>query len=827
MNWMAVLLWGEIRRRWRSAAAVGLMLGLGFAAVLAAAGGARRTDTAFPRMLEATKAPHIFVSGASVDGAERRRLYDGIADIDGVERVGLIVGGGFVPTGVPEGAGTEMAACSNLSLDGVALYDLGRPNVVEGRLPDPDSTDEILVSQSWADTFGVGVGDQVRLVRSPDGGPVGEVTAADGPVVSARIVGIGVLVTQVVPVSDLEDTPAIVAGPGFVARHTREQSEQCYDGAMVRLASDADIGTGLAEIDAMAQHAGGAFIQDLSGNYVEVRRAIQPQVTALWLFAVTVAGATLLVTGQILARQLRHPTVAAAPVWRALGLTRAQVGLLVAAPSVVTGLVGAGLAVAGAVLLSSRFPIGPAHLAETARGASVDFPIVAGGGLLVVASALVIGAATAVAAVSRRARRPAVGLLTRMSRAASQPALSLGIHLATDSGRGESRVPLRSAAAGVSLCLATMMATVTFARGLHDLVSEPARYGRDWDVMIDAVFGLVPVSRVLEDLHGNDSVGAVAGGRYGEVTIDGTPVPTVGLTDLVGTTFPALLEGRPPSRDDEIVMGRGSLRAIGRSVGDRVTVDTGTGPVEMTVVGSAAFPRLNHGSFSTLGLGIGAMGRTGAFPRRDPTEEPDLPIDLDPGDFLGSDDSAFEFVTIRLRDGATSEDQQAVLQAASRMREELRLPIAIRTEQRPTAIDNYAAVTSTPFILAALLGLMAAATLGHLLVSVGRRRRQDLALCAALGMTRAQVARAVVVQAVLVAGASVIVGVPLGITGGKLAWTGFASGLGVVDDLSLPLLAIALMVPGVLASAAGVAVVPALTASRTPPAVALRQGVRS
>ena len=37
----------------------------------------------------------------------------------------------------------------------------------------------------------------------------------------------------------------------------------------------------------------------------------------------------------------------------------------------------------------------------------------------------------------------------------------------------------------------------------------------------------------------------------------------------------------------------------------------------------------------------------------------------------------------------------------------------LRTEHRPTAIDNYAAVRSTPAVLAGLLGLVAAATLAH------------------------------------------------------------------------------------------------------------------
>ncbi len=82
----------------------------------------------------------------------------------------------------------------------------------------------------------------------------------------------------------------------------------------------------------------------------------------------------------------------------------------------------------------------------------------------------------------------------------------------------------------------------------------------------------------------------------------------------MGTTFPAIIDGRAPNRNDQIVIGKRSLRDLQRSVGDTVMVDTGTGPTKMTIVATAAFPRLSHGSFSTLGLGIGAMARTEAFP---------------------------------------------------------------------------------------------------------------------------------------------------------------------------------------------------------------------
>lgn len=116
---------------------------------------------------------------------------------------------------------------------------------------------------------------------------------------------------------------------------------------------------------------------------------------------------------------------------------------------------------------------------------------------------------------------------------------------------------------------------------------------------------------------------------------------------------------------------------------------------------------------------------------------------------------------------------------------------------------------------------MAAATLAHLVVSVVRRRRRDLALCAAMGMPRRQVLRAVVIQALLVANVALVVGLPVGLAAGRWAWRSFASDLGVVDTLRLPVAAL-VVVPVVEALAVAVAIGPAVVAARRRPSLALR-----
>lgn len=200
-------------------------------------------------------------------------------------------------------------------------------------------------------------------------------------------------------------------------------------------------------------------------------------------------------------------------------------------------------------------------------------------------------------------------------------------------------------------------------------------------------------------------------------------------------------------------------------------------------------------------------------------EDLGFPPDIDPDDFVGPGGTTYEFLTVRVRPDAADESRREVLAIAHMIGKENRQ--IVRTEQRPIAIENYGAVRSTPFVLA-LLGSMAAATLAHLVLSVVRRRRRDLAVCAALGMHRSQLAGAVVVQALLVVGLSMIVGVPVGLAGGRLAWMSFAADLGVIDTIRFPLLTNGLAVVVVVIVSVTVTAVPAVVTTRMRPALVLR-----
>ena len=94
--------------------------------------------------------------------------------------------------------------------------------------------------------------------------------------------------------------------------------------------------------------------------------------------------------------------------------------------------------------------------------------------------------------------------------------------------------------------------------------------------------------------------------------------------------------------------------------------------------------------------------------------------------------------------------------------------------------------------LALALGLAVAAVLSLALtvLSLVRRRRRELALLKALGMTRSQVRAVIAWQTTLTLLIAVAVGGALGIAGGRLAWHAFAGSLGVVPIVEVPVAAL-------------------------------------
>lgn len=144
------------------------------------------------------------------------------------------------------------------------------------------------------------------------------------------------------------------------------------------------------------------------------------------------------------------------------------------------------------------------------------------------------------------------------------------------------------------------------------------------------------------------------------------------------------------------------------------------------------------------------------------------------------------------------------------------------TAAQPAAISNYSRVRATPLALGALLALLAAALIAQSLLTTTRRRRRDFAVVKTLGFLRRQVTAAVAWQAAALTAVALLAGLLLGVAGGRWAWALFAGSVGVGSSATVPLSAVALIIPFALLLATAIAAGPGWAAAQIKPAITLR-----
>jgi ABC-type antimicrobial peptide transport system permease subunit len=129
---------------------------------------------------------------------------------------------------------------------------------------------------------------------------------------------------------------------------------------------------------------------------------------------------------------------------------------------------------------------------------------------------------------------------------------------------------------------------------------------------------------------------------------------------------------------------------------------------------------------------------------------------------------------------------------------------------------------SQPLALAIGVAAAAVLALGLSVLTSVRRRRRDLALLKALGLRPRQVRAVIAWQTNTILVIAAIAGVPLGIAGGRWAWTSFATAIGVVPSTVIPSASLAAGVAALFVAGNLLASGPALIAARIAPAAAFR-----
>jgi len=796
----------DLRSGWRRGVGLTILIGLIAGAALAAALGARRTDSALDRFNRQYRAADVLFLDDGSDAPYH--AGDDVGRVSALPFVATVARARFTYTLGNDGL--------LVAADDALGRAVNRIKVLKGRLPHPDAKNEVAVVFDTAKRNRLRVGSTFPLIDTSY--PVAAQLISDHPdnqvqLTVAAIVGVPGSLPPFQPGTvGVLGTPALYQ---FLATHEAVSAVQGHhteqrtpDSLVIRLrAGQSDVSSFARAVPGLASATSASFrtAERLDGD---ARRSMHLQAQALWLLATLLAFSGVLVLGQTISRFIAMEASEASDL-RALGMTGPQLGAVTLIRMGLIGAAAAAVAVVVAVAASPLTPLGLARTVETAPGVSVDTTVLVVGAAAVVGFVLVLSAYPAWRAARRQIQDQAVGervsvVAGGFAKAGLPPTLVAGTRMALEPGRGRSGVPVRSTILGAAVGIAALTAALTFGTSLARLLDTPRLYGVAWDARFTNYGGsgeddpnlahrLEAVARQRGVAEASAAIlsGAELGGRQ------------TGVMAVEGRLRPPVLEGRYPNAADEVALGAKAMRRVRAQIGSHIELrGASPQPVSYLVVGKTVLPadgdpRVGEGILMTADGADRLMGAEASSP----TPFDSLFVRFAPG-------VDRKVVVDRVQSVAGSGTSGGLLD--------------VLYPQKPTDLVNFGGVSSLPFVLAGILAVVAIATLAHLLVSAVRRRRRDLAILKTLGFSRRQVTTAVLWQGTILATVALIVGIPVGVGVGRWLWNFFATAQGVVVEPRIPVPAVLLVVPAAIVLACVVAAVPARVASLVKPALVLR-----
>jgi ABC-type lipoprotein release transport system permease subunit len=784
----------EIRRRWRSTVALALLIGVVGAIVLAVSAGARRSDTALDRFNDYSRPAdvEIYSGRPTTDQIREFRRTPGITALARVR--GYALGREYPAIGAP--------------VDDALDHTIDRSILVAGRYPDPSSATEATIAESVADNLHLQPGSsytttaytQEQIDRAFSGEETGDPPPA-GPRISIDIVGI---VRRPLDLGAAGESDGLmVLTPEFVKE---------WDGRVgvftdvLRVRTERRPGDLKRVVEAAERIFGDEQTFGTQGLATEnqgARNAIDVIALALWIAAAVTALAGLVTIGIVLAREISGSDLDQGTL-RGMGLTRRQRIAVHLPRAIVITAGGLLIAGAGAVALSPLFPFGIARRAEPHPGVHADWTVLVLG-LLVLAVLVMALCGVAAWRASRPGAESAVSESRRTSAAASRvaaaggaPSFVNGLRLAFQRGRGEAALPVRSALAGAVFGATGVAAALVFAASLAHLVDTPRLFGWTWDLSAEVPSRSPCVDadpHGLQRARGVEAVG-VACTTFNDIAIDGRPVSVMGFRSLRGTVDPAIVEGRAPRGPDEIALGKVTLDAIGKDIGDTVQAKGPDHSRQYTVVGRVVLPSVGEPQALADGAAVTEAGFEFLY-------EP------------GANET--HYLLVPVTDPSDRAAVARLLRAIPRARN-VGGPIV------PAEVERLDQIDAVPLALAALMALLGLVAVTHAVVSTVRRRRDELAVLKVLGFTRVQVRATVAWQASTLAAVGLVIGMPLGVVTGRTVWRLVANGLGIDTGAPEPVWWLCAIAVAALVVVNVAAAWPARAAARARPAVVLREG---
>jgi ABC-type lipoprotein release transport system permease subunit len=785
-----VRLRSDLKARWTLWAGLAVLVGLMGGTVLMALFGASRTDSAYGRFASRERAADalVFLSG---NPAFASLHYEQVATLPGVADVAPV--SLFEPTGdvlvlVPEDGryGTSISGARYLS----------------GRPPDPRRADQVAVGFDMADHLHLREGSRLSLTFVTNSGAMSRQTF--------RVTGI--------EAAPLEFPPSIGAGSNnnFVVHATPAFSKgpgsrlAQYSAAAVRLSAGANTEPRFLQL---ARTLGGhrpVSIYVLADQAANVKHFIHFQAVALLLLAVIVALVGIVIFGQLLTRQA-YKESGEWPALVALGMTRMELWAVGMGRALFTATVAAGVAGVVALLTSPLFPIGLARVAEPNPGMAFNMPVVLGGMGAVLLMVLLLSGLADVRVAGRVARAPASGRGIApggppaspgwLSVFGARPAMLTGVRMAFSRLGSRNGPPVAGALVAIVAGVAAIVVSFGFSASAHRLLSSPSLYGVTADAIVQCS---CDVRTAREAVLTDPQISDVAIGQSGiPLEINGISADADAMEPVRGSIRTVVLTGRLPISPDEILLGRTTLSKAHARLGGLVRVDI-AGVSSRSIVARVVGLGVVSPSDDAGRLGEGAVLTASSLSHLVP-----------PGVVAPPPNAiAVRFVPSTPKDQALEGLRVRMSRVNGRM--------TVEQPAEPTYVADFGHVQDLPFLLDALLAVLAAAAIGHLIVTSVRGHRAELAVLRSMGLLPRQVFAAVAWEASALALVAVAAGVPLGMAAGRWVWRLFADQLGVASQPVVPVGAALLLIPATLVTANLVAVWPALGAARTRPASVLR-----
>lgn len=834
------LIRARLRARWAALAVIALVAALGATGTLVALSAADRTANAYARYRERANVGDVTIN-PSLISRDIDRVIRTLPGVESVTSAALFAAGD--PNARPSRDPETVAKNESIQVLGSAdgrYIDMDRPAIVKGRLP--TGHNEALVNVEYAKDQHIHVGhvfplgflsrrDQLSNQDAPAPKPfafervkvVGIATLSDEVLPDGVYFRYRIIVSRDIaarydclpeapgPNATMEEAVVIVAPAGcgtsykFYSLKIRG-GDHGVSAALDAFSRESDALNAKLPKALRANGFGYALVTKTTARDERDRidRSLAPITAALFVLAAAAAAISVATLGLVLAREASRARNDQLAWWR-LGLTTRARAAVIAVPLAIA--IGAGLlvAVGGAWLLSPIAPVGTVRSVDPSPALEISGLVWLG----VVALTAVFAALVTLVAFrssrhvgARRGRTPSSSI-RRLLRISRRPEVDEGIRAAYGTNRGAGLVVTLAGSA-----VAVFLAALVFGTSLSALTSTPVSYGWPWDLAAIGNFGFggFDIHKVGATLdHRSDVRSWTALGFSSAILVDHEAVPALYTVDKRSTLDVPIIRGRLPIAADEVALGSRTAAELHLALGDKVTVaGFEVASRRATVTAIVVLPSLGPFQADRAAPGRGilipeamvkklSVRRGVAF----------VGIELAPGV-----DRTAALAGLRDEIGPWDPTGYPVLRYSN--------PI------RPPEIINARSVRVAPLLVGGLLVFAATIGLAVAIVISVRARRREMAVLRTLGFTSRQLRVSVRVQALAMMLGGFVVGAPIGIAVGHIAWRAFASELGVVTVTSTP-------VGWIVATGVGGAVIAALAAARparvaalTKPAVTLR-----